>query len=418
MSPSATPDSEYRELASSLTPTAVSQYLAATEPWVLEARQNQIKEVWSLSGPQGARGRILLPLDTEYVDFGERFFDALRALGRINDWDARELEQHVIATRADLFFVQLDQVHGGETIPLKQAEATIDALYEMLKAAAITTAAPNRTQRGGRLPSAVSDFLDEDVRLGHTKRGSFVFTVVTRLDSTSYESQATLADPVAIPLFPRKVMETLARGLETTRDLTQGRSEVALGAPGEWGLSASLLESLEDLTRPADLRSLKLFFEWAATEARPTVGSEPILLEHTAVDDLARVRERLLRTEEPSHRETLVGRVMSLAREDESLEADETGSVVISAEVSGRRRNVHMTLTGEDHDRAIDAYQLKLPLIVTGDLVFERRAWRLFGDIEVDASIVDRGKPAQLFTINQPSRESSEPEDHKSDPVQ
>jgi hypothetical protein len=395
MSPSAPDAAAYREVAAALTPAAVSQYLAATQPWQLEARQDRVKEIWALPGThEDMRGRILLPLDTDYADFGERFHEAIRAIGLVNHWDASELEQHILATRADLFFVRLDQVQADDTVPLKQAEATIDALYEMLKAAAITAAAPNRAQRGGRLPGAVSAFLEDDVRFGHTRRGSFVFTVVTRLDAPSEAAaQPDANDAGPVPKFPRQVMETLARGLETTRDLAQRKPVPALEAPSQWGLSAGLLESLEDIAEPEGLRSLELSFEWAAAEARPDVGTEPIRLEHAQVGELARVREQLLREEEPPHRETLVGTVMSLAREDESLEADETGSVVISAELNGRKRNVHMTLSGNAHDQAINAYRLKLPLIVSGDVVFERRAWRLTGDIDVDASIVERGMP-------------------------
>lgn len=387
-------DAAYGQIAASLTPTAVSQYLAAASPWELESRLDAVSEIWSLPGDaRTARGRILLPLDADYADFRERFSDALRALGHVNGWNASELEQHILAARADLFFVQLVQVQADETIPLRQAEATIDAIYEMIKAAAITAAAPNRVQRGGRLPGAVSAFLEEDVRLGHTKRGSFVFTVVSRLDTSSRNPLPAASTPTDSPLFSRKVMETLARGLETTRDLTHGGAATALDAPTEWGISAGLIESLEAIAEPEGLRSLKLSFEWAAAESKPDVGTEPILVEHAEVGELTRVRERLLRQEEPPHRETLFGLVMSLAREDDSLEADETGAVVISAEVNGRKRNVHMTLSGADHDRAIEAYQLKLPLIVAGDLVFERRAWRLVGDLEVDASLVERGRP-------------------------
>jgi len=163
-----------------------------------------------------------------------------------------------------------------------------------------------------------------------------------------------------------------------------------------------LLESLEDIAEPEGLRSVRLFFEWAAAESEPDVGTEPILLEHAHVGELARFRERLLRQEEPPHRETLFGMVISLAREDDSLEADETGSVVLSAEVNGRKRNVHMIMSGADHDRAINAYQRKLPLIVTGDLLFERRVWRLVGDLEVDASIVERGRPVRVVRVQRP----------------
>jgi hypothetical protein len=184
-------------------------------------------------------------------------------------------------------------------------------------------------------------------------------------------------------------METLARGLETARDLAQDKKATALEAPDRWGLSAGLIESLEAIAAPEALRSLTLKFEWASATPTPDVGREPIRFERAAVAALEHVHERLLRVEEPPHQETIYGHVISLARDDDSELEGEAGSVVISAEVGGRRRNVHMVLTNHDHDLAIKSYQSKRPLIVTGDLAFERRAWRLTGDITVDARLVD-----------------------------
>jgi hypothetical protein len=207
-------DSAYRDLASVLSPVAVSKYLAASGQWRLVDRSDDVSEFWALLGDDGElKGRIMLPLATDYADFVERFADTLRAIGIVNSWSAAE------------------------------------------------------------------------------------------------------------------------------------------------------------------------------------VGREPIRLDHAAVATLGRVHERLLRVEEPPHRETLFGHVISLSRDaDEDLET-EASSVVLSAEVNGRYRNVHMVLTGDYHESAIKAYRLKRPLIVTGDLVFERRAWRLTGDIDVDTRLLDRDHP-------------------------
>jgi hypothetical protein len=135
-------------------------------------------------------------------------------------------------------------------------------------------------------------------------------------------------------------METQARGLETTRDLAQHKPVPALDAPSQWGLSAGLLESLEEIVEPERLRSLAFAFQRATSERRPDVGTKPIQLEHAQASELARVREQLLHEAEPPHRETLVGTVISLAREDEGLDGDEAGSVVLSAELNGRKRDV------------------------------------------------------------------------------
>jgi hypothetical protein len=383
-------DNPYQDIAAALTPTEVSQFLEASYPWALEKRVDQVKEIWTRpASAETPKARVMLPLATDYADFELRFIEALRAIALVSNWDADEVQRRIISSHADLLLVHLDQAKADDTIPLRQAEATIEAIFEMVKAAAITAAAPNRGQRGGRLPGVVSSFLEEDVRLGHTQRGSFVFTVVARLDRPSDRQPDT--EETSVPAFPRRVMETLARGLETTRDLAQRKGTVSAESAGQFGLSSGLVESLEDLANQEDLRSLELSFEWAATRAKPTVGIEPIRLDRSQVSELASVREQLLQQEEPPRRETLLGMVKELAREDEGLESDDAGSVVISADVNGRRRNVHMVLSGEDHSRAIESYQRRLPLIVTGNLVFEQRAWRLVGDVEVDARIVERG---------------------------
>ena len=69
------PDTDYRDLAGSLRPVAVSQYLAATGDWTLETRQEGVREIWQLSAlPRSSdpsvagmhpRGRIMLPLATD-----------------------------------------------------------------------------------------------------------------------------------------------------------------------------------------------------------------------------------------------------------------------------------------------------------------------------------------------------------------
>ncbi|WP_285586120.1 hypothetical protein [Herbidospora sp. NBRC 101105] len=302
-------------------------------------------------------------------------------IGKVNDWDPEVLQEHIIATRADLFFVRLDQAMTDGTIPLRQAELTIEGIWKLLRAAATTAANPDHSHLGRR-PAAVTDFLEDDVRLGHTKRGSFVFTVVSRLGENEASESGQLAPP-----FQRRVMETLARGLETTRNITEGRDLAAFDEPSRWGLSAGLVEAIEDMAEPEALRAIDLSFEWAAALERPLVGDTPIKLERQVIPQLGRVRERLIRQEEPKRRVTLIGTVKSLTREG-GRDENESGAVILHAEVNGRYRNVHMTLDGPDHDWAIIAYRSRVPFTVSGDLVFERRAWRLQGDIAVDSSFL------------------------------
>ncbi|WP_199565706.1 hypothetical protein [Spongiactinospora rosea] len=375
-------------MTNNLAPTAVSQFLAS-QAWELESRQDHIREIWRLSDARhGAVARIMLPLATDFADFAERFYDALRAIGRVNGWDADRLYEHIVAARADRLFIGLDQAAADGTIPFKQAETTINAIYRMLRAAATTAADPSHSHRGRR-SATVTDFLDEGVRLGHTKRGSYVFTVVTRLDLDEMQPTAPIeADRGKVKPFSRRVMTTLARGLQTTDDLARGHARESLVDPAAYGLSASLLESLEEIAQPPALRALNLSFDWAFGMDAPDVRAGTITLRREAFPAISRVRERLARQEEPPRRERLVGPVKSLTREELDDPSDEAATIVILADVNGRTRNVHIPLAGENHDWAIRAYKSKLPLTVIGDLVYERRAWKLQGDIDLDTSFL------------------------------
>ncbi|MFD8083968.1 hypothetical protein ACFV4F_19985 [Kitasatospora sp. NPDC059722] len=368
----------YREVASALNPGAVSQFLASQD-WELEQRQAKVREVWRYrsDGPLLTAPRVMIPLATDYVDFIPRFIDALESLAHIHDWDAGQLLEHVLATRADLFFVRLDQRMTDGTIPFRQAERTLQGIHKMMKASATTTADPNHPHKGRR-PAAVGEFLDRAVRLGHTKQGSFVFTVVTRLGDAE-ESTIT---------FPRRVMETLARGLETTRLLAQVGRHQSLASAGGSGLSVDLVESLEDLSAPEHLNSLDLSFEWAAAERKPDVGLATIVFDRDLIGEFPHIRERLIQRDEPARRETLVGLVKSLSRDDSMPSGDEAAVVTVVAEVDGKSLRVQVPLTGENHGWAIMSYERKIPFVVTGDLIYERRAWRLRGDIAVDSSFL------------------------------
>lgn len=385
-----TVDVSYREAASTLMPQAVSEYLAVS-PWDLERRDN-VKEIWQLTNPdEESIDRLMLPLATNYTDFTDRFYDALLTLGRVNDWDANQLLEQILATRADLFFVRLDQATSDGTIPFRQAETTIEAIYKMVRFAA-ATAAGSRFARGGNLPASAENFLDDDIRLGHTKRGSFVFTVASRLNNRVTMNQPPAgrdADVVGDMAFSRRVMETLARNLETVHN-------IAVRGKGSrrdlFSIDPYLLESLEEIAKPEDLRFVELSFQWAAAAPRPVVGTDPIKLDHRDVSALSEFREGLIsieavRVPETENHVTLVGHIVSLARSAADEEGNQTGDVVIMADVGrGRYRQVRVPLSGQDYERAIQAFRSRLPLTISGNLVFVGQRWRLTGNVELDQS--------------------------------
>ena len=124
---------------------SISPFPACRE---LERRENT-KEFWHLLGEDGELiGRIMLPLASDYSDYQDRFYDALMSIGKINKWSSAELQEHIAATHADLFFVRLDQPMIDGTIPIVQARSTINAILEMLCFAAMATIGIRRPRKG------------------------------------------------------------------------------------------------------------------------------------------------------------------------------------------------------------------------------------------------------------------------------
>jgi hypothetical protein len=375
----------YGGLSAVLSPAAVSQHLAA-HGWQLERRQDKVRELWSLTDDAGDTiGRVLLPLATDFEDFRHRYDEALYGIAQVYGWDPETLFDRISATRADIFSIRLDQSLPDGTIPFAQADDTLRGIHKMLKAAATSAATPRHSQQG-QPSSMVREFLTDDVRLGHTKRGSFIFTVVTRLkeleiaDSPADESSRRPAP------FPRRVMEVLAHSLAETRSAAMS-PQLADDEDARAALSLKVVESLEDITKAPGLRALDLAFDWSVALPSSTAVAR-IRMDRDVIGNLARMREQLARREDPPTHTTVVGPVKSLTREGSEPDAEQ-GTVVVVADIAGKGiRNVHVGLAGANYDWVIQAHRAKLPIMVTGDLTYTNRKWRPLGDITMDVSFL------------------------------
>lgn len=369
-----------------LTPAAISAYLA-TQGWV-RSETTAARETWS--GPVAVSpedGQILLPHDRSLRDFDRRLQEAIWGVEEIFDLTTPGLVDAVTAVRADVFYLRLNQPTPHGTIPMRQATSLVDGAFRLLRAAATTTANPVSTHTGRR-PSQVNDFLDDDLRMGHTKRGSFVITMVARHgeDATAPGDEADGETPV--PPFSRRVVTTLARALSETRRVAASEEDPAwldADAVSAAGVSSELLQCLLDVSEPEQVKAVDFTFQWATGTVPPQGVAETVSIPRELVPSIRDLSERLQRKIEPET-VTLFGRVKSLTRDDSEADAEES-SVVLEADVEGRLRNVTVPLSRGEYDWAIRAHQARLPFTVTGELA-RRRTWRLQGDVRADLSFL------------------------------
>lgn len=385
--------SDYVEI---LQPRNVAEYLA-TQDWACLA-DKPFGQLWALPDqPTGALSSIMLPKDPTGADYYLRINESLTVLTKILGMSASELAEAVSTVHADLFFVRVDQSMMDGTIPLRQATQLLENIDQMIKSAALSAFNPYHSGKG-KLPGQVREFLDEDVRMGHTKRGSFIITVAARHDELLPQSQEDklprqtpkAAGKVDVSgTYTRQVMTTLSTALEATRrHLSVGSDFLDLEQAVEAGVRLPMVEALSDMGSTKGLRALDMSFNWSQSQPKPepAVASE-VIFDVSKLSKLDDVQTRLRREIVPQN-EVLVGPVTELRRGEHHDPALESGEVVIRADVEGRLRKVKVELSGEDYDWAIFAHRERLPFTVSGTLGKKGNSWILSGNVIADTSFL------------------------------
>lgn len=377
-------DIEYSEV---LTDRNLAQFLGI-QKWT-PVIDRTFDQTWVHPGEVGARvPSVLLPRDPSFVDYAKRLSEAVTFIADVYGWTITGLAEQVAAVHADLFFVRVDQTTADGTIPLRQATALLEGIDQMIRTAALVAYRPDHPGRGGRVPDVVKSFMEDDVRMGHTKKGSFIITVAARLDEPDQREVSETGEPEYAPSFTRQVMTTLSRGLDLTRRFAaKGDDFVDLSDAVEQGLRLPLVEALREISEAEGLRGLDMSFEWAGSEPQRSDVPSKIELNRTVIDELPEVERRLVRVDEPTH-ETIIGPVLELKRPEDS-DGEESGAIVLRADVAGRSIRVTVALTGKDYDLAIRAHRAKLPFTLSGVLARSGRSWELVRDIQVDRTFLD-----------------------------
>lgn len=390
--------SDWREYAELLTDASLAQFLASHE-WTIQ-QDRDYSQVWTHAGEEGP-GRqaiIHLPRNDNFADYERRLSEAIATMARFYDWSLPTLAEAVATDRADLLLFRVDQISKDGTIPLHQASSLLENLDAMVRSAALVAHSPRSTGRASRMPEYVSKFLHDDVRMGHTKRGSFIFTVAARLGRRERPepAQAPVSEdeampPKAIESYSRRVMTTLASGIAASQVAAQDDAEgEELESAMDAGVRLPLVRALRQIGEAEGLRAVSMNFEWSAVEPMVRAVPDEIEIERDELASLQRIEVRLATRVEP-RQETLVGPVIELKRPDAAGAddpSDLSGEVVMLCDVAGTTRRVLVALHGDDYDWAIRAHRERLPFTVSGTLEKKGRSWALTGRIGVDTAFL------------------------------
>lgn len=341
-----------------LLPADVTQWLRI-HGWVHAGSLGNIAQRW-----QRADAGVVVPLLASSPDFSLRWSEMLQRLARSFDTDPAGVLLAVVKSGSDIAeFRASGQI--DDSLPLGDAASFIDSVRRAMQASANSALAP-RGYFGHSLPDAARDHA-RGVRMAQTRRGSYIVPVISRLPvlEPDDDEDAVLFNEPTFQPFARRAMLTLARGLEALRDLTHEEAEPArsriVEAVGA-GVSYELCDAIIATLDTDSITDLDVSFTWAE---RLPISKEPssLRLESAAIPQLRRVG-RFLRGEPMIGRQTVVGYVKGLDRGGE----DEDGRITLRMLDNDKARNVYMTLSEDDYNKAGDANTRRRMVSATGVL--------------------------------------------------
>ena len=369
-------------IEAALNPQMLQQWLGA-ERWALVGENPGLAQMWLSPPDMGTQRQVLLPLDKSYVDYPRRMKSVIDGLSRLYSMSFDDLAESIANASADLFFVRLQQSSIDGTIPLKQAADVLDSINRMVRAAATSTVNPFHSH-AGRRPAVVNDFMEDDLRFGHTKRGSFIMTVAARIDLDDCVEGP--AEELYAP-FSRRVMSTLASGLGATREIANDQGEMVgdLDEVRALGVSLPLVQSICEITEAEGLREVDFSFEWAPVGLKVPTVNDKVVFEHADAPAVSAFRDKLREKQEPE-RETLMGRVTDLRRETLPGSQVEERTILLEAEYQDRLRKFRVDLSEDAYEWAIYAHRERLPFTVSG--IPQRKGRWTLADAVVDTEFL------------------------------
>ena len=208
------------------------------------------------------------------------------------------------------------------------------------------------------------------MRLGHTRRGSYIVPIISKARPPDYQPDAGMIpiDPeIEESLFDRRVVVTLSRALGTLQELAVVRgsaprpSEVT-DAVGE-GVSYELCKAITDVLVPRELDEVDVEFQWALGAGRPVAPVEAVSFPAEALGPLSEIAGRLKTM--PQERQDVIFGVVEDLHDSES----EPDTVIgIRALVDSRVRMVWVTLDKQSYRVALRCHANRQRVVVRGTL--------------------------------------------------
>jgi hypothetical protein len=374
---------QVQEHVGGVTPSDVTAWLRA-QGWSETGRLGDLATRW-----QSDEGGVVVPMLLSAPDFGLRWSEMVVSLSTATGLDEQGMLLAVARSGSDIAEFRAQGGAIDDSLPLGDAEVLIASVRRAMVASANSAVQP-RSYFGHSIPDAARNHA-RNVRMGHTRRGSYIVPVISKLPTLEAEDEedARLFEDEVFQPFSRASMLRLAEGLTAlqriTHDETLPPRSVINESVGS-GVSYELCEAVANVLETNSVEGLSVTFSWAERLAPVSAPTQVTIAQGTA--PILRELSAYLLGEQVVGQQTLIGFVKVLDRGED----DEVGKVVIRALDSDMARNVSMLLPDEFYDTASQANNERRMVSVTGQL--ERQPGRALRFVSVsDFSLVEQLPP-------------------------
>ena len=325
----------------------------------------------------GSDALILIPNDRGARDWARRLSEAVQSLSEAEQRSELQVFNDIAEASADILRITIgDPDATAGQLALPRAAGIVDAARDLLVAAACSVIDP-RPAYGTHKPHRATNYVNDRVRLGQTERGSFVFTVLSRVTPLLSPGEAGDFFPESLEEpFERRVTLTLSDGIAAVKAsnleaMRSGKTSGFIESVSK-GVSANLCDALATIGYGPEASSFQMQMSWSLVRPYQRSSWRTLRFEREEAD-VMREAARVLRESAPREGFELEGIVVRLQRKGGSG----PGEVTITGWVDGAIRPVSVVLNAEMYQRAIQAHRDYVLVHLIGTLAREGRGFTL-----------------------------------------
>jgi hypothetical protein len=324
------------------------------------AAAGDVAELWNHSEYPGFR--MIVPLIESAPDFGKRLGLLTAELANLEDRPKDDITFDV----ATMFFdvINAEAKHSWlirDSIPVDAGQRLFSAAYKLMEAAAGATIR-RQGHFGHQMPTRARDHTKHRLRLGHTRRGSYILPILSLASPALpvvVEDEPTLDMAVEFSLFDRRVVATLSDALNALTAMVVNSpvepTESEILDSIQAGVSYEFCQAIENVTAISTVESFDVAMKWAPSTAPPANAIDVVAFPREASPIINRIADRL--RDAPEIREDVIyGIVKKLERSDDSTELG-TGRAGVETIIDRKRHIIWMDLDESAHRVAVQCYE-------------------------------------------------------------